>query len=181
MSLALPIAYSLVVQPGKVQYGYRSYLQKKKAPRKIPASTTNSGIVLKHPTLDKTAICKYEMHRAPQLLKDTSSSNKFVVKIDFMEIEFQQNIDSATIGFSQKLPPVSFQGELDENLSTIDIPIEYQLQQDSVTIKYYFADFTNIRERLNNFIRACSVFYTVFCQQPSLKEQEDGSLEVKWS
>ncbi len=131
--------------------------------------------------LDKTATCDFELSKVSDILKETANPNRFILKVDFMEVEFQQNLGNSTIGFSQKLPPVSFKGELDENLATIDIPIEPQLHSDAVILKYYFSDFTKIRERLNDFIRACSVFYTVYCRQPSLAEKEDGSLEVKWS
>ena len=155
--------------------------QKKSKTSSIPIFHSYSNVFFKYPGLNKNSICKYDLNRVHNILTATTDPNKFVLKVDFMELEFQQNLDNTTIAFSQKLPPVSFHGELDTNLSTIDIPIEYQLQTDSVTLKYYFSDFTKIRERLNDFIRACSAFYTVYCKQPSLIEKEDGLLEVKWS
>jgi len=153
--------------------------KKSKEPR---LSSSYYGITLKPSTdIDKTSVCSYTLGRVNEIKRDLLSTSKQIVKIDFMEIEFHQNKTEMVICFSQKLPPVSFKGELNDDTTSMDIPLEYQIQPDSVIIKYYFADFSKIRDRLNDFIRASSVFYTVYCRQPSLTEREDTTLEVKWS
>jgi hypothetical protein len=180
LRIALPVAFSLIIL-SPPSGGYLRRNNKKHIITRQLSSFSNSGIIIKHPYIDKNSKCSYQLMKTDQLLKATTDLRKHVLKIDFTELVFQQNLDSASIGFSQALPPIAFKGELNSDLSNIDIPLEFQLQSDTVILNYYFSDFTKIRERLNDFIKTCSVFYTVYCQQPTLAEKEDHSLEVKWS
>lgn len=179
----MPVGFSLNLDanPNKNLF----FIRKKKSKytkNKLKQAHSYFDIDINRSDISKNSKITYSIFKMPDLLKANTKADTHVLKIDFFELEFRQNTDNVTIGFTVNLPPVSFSNELTaSSMITMDIPLDHQLHTDATILKYYFSDFTKIRERLNDFIRASSVFNMVYCKQPSIIEKEDHSLEVKWS